>query len=154
LFTLFTLALIGKPTNRQLRSHHCHAHGGRPASPLRENLVIGRDKRNDPPGTSTYCGTANRGNKSLGALVCDIESVLMHRHNESPWEAVAPKGAEQAEPGVRNLDVIPKPELVFGLVGAVGTDLKLLTTLLTQQLARVGYKTSAIRLSELLKQLP
>ena len=78
----------------------------------------------------------------------------MTPRNELASEAVAPKGAEQAEPGVRNLDVIPKPELVFGLVGAVGTDLKILTTLLTQQLARVGYKTSAIRLSELLKQLP
>lgn len=31
-----------QPTNRLLRSHHCRAYGGRPASPLRENL--GRDR--------------------------------------------------------------------------------------------------------------
>ena len=47
---------------------------------------------------------------------------------------------------------ISKPELVVGLVGAVGTDLDLLTQVVEEELDSVGYKTSLIRLSELLLQ--
>ncbi len=45
-------------------------------------------------------------------------------------------------------------ELFIGLVGAVGTELDRLTTLLTQLLASVGYSSSPIRLSSLLRALP
>jgi len=45
---------------------------------------------------------------------------------------------------------IEKPELFFGLVGAVGTDLALVRELLTDQLARVGYKTELVKVTDLL----
>ena len=44
------------------------------------------------------------------------------------------------------------PELVFGLVGAVGADLDRLTDVLTEALASVGYKCQVIRLSSLLHE--
>jgi deoxycytidylate deaminase len=43
-----------------------------------------------------------------------------------------------------------KPELVFGLIGAVGTDLRAVETELTQRLTEVGYGVSSIRISELM----
>jgi hypothetical protein len=49
----------------------------------------------------------------------------------------------------RNLKTF-QPELFFGLVGAVGTDLKLVATVLEEELSRVSYKSEHIRLSQLL----
>lgn len=45
------------------------------------------------------------------------------------------------------------PELVFGLVGAVGSDLKAVTRTLTSELERVRYKVEEIHVSSLLHQL-
>ena len=53
-----------------------------------------------------------------------------------------------------HFDVIPKPELFIGLVGAVGSDLTLLSAALTEELEKVGYKATIIQLSKNLKQLP
>jgi deoxycytidylate deaminase len=47
----------------------------------------------------------------------------------------------------------PGPELVFGLVGAVGTDLGQVSQALSQQLSRVGYAAHEIRVSALLHSL-
>lgn len=46
------------------------------------------------------------------------------------------------------------PELIIGLVGAIGTDLDNLTRVLTAALARIGYTADSIRLSDLLQELP
>jgi len=47
------------------------------------------------------------------------------------------------------------PELIIGLVGAVGTDLDVVTTFLTDALAAVDYQSKpAIRLATLLRELP
>ena len=43
-------------------------------------------------------------------------------------------------------------ELVFGLVGAVGTDLDAVSDVLASELRRLGYKSELIRLSQLLKE--
>jgi len=45
----------------------------------------------------------------------------------------------------------PKPELFFGLVGAVGTDLDRVVSALTKALGAAEYRTETIRLSELLR---
>src|SRR5882724_12585534 len=45
------------------------------------------------------------------------------------------------------------PELVFGLIGAVGTDLQLVSQTLSQHLQRVGYASHEIRVSSLLHSL-
>jgi len=44
-----------------------------------------------------------------------------------------------------------RPELVFGLVGAVGSDLELVERALRDSLRTVGYETHLVRLSELVK---
>lgn len=48
---------------------------------------------------------------------------------------------------------LPGPELVFGLVGAVGSDLQAVTRTLTSELERVRYKVEEIHVSSLLHQL-
>jgi deoxycytidylate deaminase len=49
---------------------------------------------------------------------------------------------------------ISGPELVFGLVGAIGTDLDQVEGVLSEALRRVNYKPHVIRVSSLLHQLP
>ena len=44
------------------------------------------------------------------------------------------------------------PELFFGLVGAVGTDLRAIQNILSRELSAVGYLPHDIRLSSLLKE--
>ena len=79
--------------------------------------------------------------------------------------AKAPKRKRQAKKRQAKssdgaFSAIPKPELVFALVGAVGTELDLVTNVLQEELDNVGYKSSLVRLSELLplfeqyKELP
>jgi cytidine deaminase len=46
------------------------------------------------------------------------------------------------------------PELVIGLVGAIGTDLLTVESVLRERFSHIGYKVESIRLSELLKDLP
>jgi hypothetical protein len=48
---------------------------------------------------------------------------------------------------------MPGPELVFGLIGAVGTDLAAVSQMLAQQLRRVSYTSHEIRVSKLLHSL-
>jgi deoxycytidylate deaminase len=52
-----------------------------------------------------------------------------------------------------SLSAISGPELVFGLIGAVGTDLQLVSQTLSQHLGRVGYDSHEIRVSSLLHSL-
>jgi cytidine deaminase len=47
----------------------------------------------------------------------------------------------------------PKPELFFGLVGAVGTDLDKVVSTLTKALDAADYQTKSIRLSEMLRAI-
>ncbi len=47
-----------------------------------------------------------------------------------------------------------RAELVFALVGAVGTDLRLVGDLITQSLSRVGYTSERVRLSDLVVGRP
>src|SRR5712675_1077026 len=51
----------------------------------------------------------------------------------------------------RQKDSPKRPELVFGLVGAVGTDLTNVELLLTRELQNLGYSVHYIRLIHLLK---
>lgn len=46
------------------------------------------------------------------------------------------------------------PEIVIGLVGAVGTDLQGVEERLSQELRRVGYTPTTIRLSSLISKFP
>jgi deoxycytidylate deaminase len=50
-------------------------------------------------------------------------------------------------------DVNPKPELFFGLVGAVGTDLDKVFSVLARALAAADYQTEQVRLSEMLRAI-
>lgn len=54
---------------------------------------------------------------------------------------------------MNQLSALSGPELVFGLVGAVGSDLKAVTRTLTSELERVRYKVEEIHVSSLLHQL-
>jgi len=47
----------------------------------------------------------------------------------------------------------PKPELFFGLVGAVGTDLDKVVSALSKALSEADYQTKSIRLSEMLRAI-
>ena len=47
----------------------------------------------------------------------------------------------------------PKPELFFGLVGAVGTDLDKVVSALTKALSASDYQTKSIRLSDMLRAI-
>jgi len=51
------------------------------------------------------------------------------------------------------LRALPGPELVFGLIGAVGTDLAEVSRMLCEQLKRVNYVSYEIRVSKLLHSL-
>lgn len=46
-----------------------------------------------------------------------------------------------------------KPELFFGLVGAIGTDLQKVSNVLAQLLTEFGYNSTHIRLSALLDEI-
>ncbi len=46
------------------------------------------------------------------------------------------------------------PEIVFGLVGAIGTALDAVEDALSEALASVGYDCAPIKLSKLMKGLP
>jgi hypothetical protein len=48
---------------------------------------------------------------------------------------------------------LPKPELFFGLVGAVGTNLERVAAALSKALATADFDTTTIRLSDLLRGL-
>ncbi len=50
-----------------------------------------------------------------------------------------------------SLDPLPGPELVFGLVGPIGIDLKLVSRVLSQELRRVGYSAHELHLTDALK---
>jgi deoxycytidylate deaminase len=52
------------------------------------------------------------------------------------------------------LEPLPGPELFFGLVGPVGTNLDLVVEVLSNQLSQVKYISKQIRLSELLDDIP
>lgn len=54
---------------------------------------------------------------------------------------------------MNQLAALSGPELVFGLVGAVGSDLKAVTRTVTAELERVRYKVEEIQVSSLLHQL-
>jgi len=52
-----------------------------------------------------------------------------------------------------DLNPLPGPELVFGLIGPVGTDLELVSSVLASELLKVRYSTVLIRVSSLLHEL-
>jgi deoxycytidylate deaminase len=52
------------------------------------------------------------------------------------------------------LEPIEGPELVFGLVGAIGTDLDQVASVLSEALSLVNYRPHVVRVSALLHQLP
>jgi len=52
------------------------------------------------------------------------------------------------------LEPIEGPELVFGLVGPIGTDLDQVADVLSESLARVAYQSQIVHVSWLLHQLP
>ena len=51
------------------------------------------------------------------------------------------------------LQPVQGPELVIGLVGPIGTDLKLVQKILSEELEKVGYQSIDIQLTELLQAL-
>ncbi len=51
-------------------------------------------------------------------------------------------------------DAAAQPELVFGLVGPLGTDLTLVASRLSDALAQVRYRSEVFRLSRLMREIP
>ncbi len=66
-------------------------------------------------------------------------------------ESVVPKQESSSEVLVTSQEY-KGPELFFGLIGAVGTDLKNVESVLSRELQTVGYLPHSIRLSSLLKE--
>jgi len=52
------------------------------------------------------------------------------------------------------LPLAPAPELVFGLVGPIGVDLDLLTSILSDALKDVGYTSKTVRITKLMREIP
>jgi deoxycytidylate deaminase len=52
------------------------------------------------------------------------------------------------------LPLAPAPELIIGLVGPIGVDLDLAASLLTDALRDVGYETSSLRITQLMREVP
>jgi hypothetical protein len=52
------------------------------------------------------------------------------------------------------LPLAPAPELIFGLVGPIGVDLELVTSLLTDALRDVGYGATVLRISKIMREVP
>jgi hypothetical protein len=52
------------------------------------------------------------------------------------------------------LPLAPAPELVIGLVGPIGVDLDSVTTLLEDALHGVDYKVDALRVTQLMREIP
>lgn len=52
------------------------------------------------------------------------------------------------------LPLSPAPELVFGLVAPIGTDLELLTEVLSQSLREMNYLATEFRLTRLMREVP
>jgi cytidine deaminase len=52
------------------------------------------------------------------------------------------------------LPLAPAPELIFGLVGPIGVDLELVTGLLEDTLRDVGYDTTILRVTDLMREVP
>jgi hypothetical protein len=50
-------------------------------------------------------------------------------------------------------EIKPGPEVVFGLVGSVGTDLDFVSQCLSAALADVNYQSLTVRLSELMHEI-
>lgn len=63
-----------------------------------------------------------------------------------------PKGLENQETS-DPFEIQPGPELVFGLIGPLGIDLDQITQSLQDELKRVGYKSTVIRLSSILGRI-
>ena len=63
------------------------------------------------------------------------------------------KGGDKSRRATQGLAAVSGPELVFGLIGAVGTDLSQVSQALSQHLERVGYESHEIRVSSLLHSL-
>ena len=52
------------------------------------------------------------------------------------------------------LPLAPAPELVVGLVGPIGVDLDLLTTILSDALQTVQYSSKVLRITQLMREIP
>lgn len=63
------------------------------------------------------------------------------------------KSSNKSQRTSKPLEPLKGPELVFGLVGPIGTDLNMVTNVLTEELTRVGYKTVLIQISQLMHLL-
>jgi deoxycytidylate deaminase len=57
------------------------------------------------------------------------------------------------QPDESLLQPVSGPELVFGLVGPIGTDLQLVGEILTEELERVRYESALLRVSQIMHQL-
>jgi cytidine deaminase len=52
------------------------------------------------------------------------------------------------------LPLAPAPELIFGLVGPIGVDLELVTSLLSDALRDVAYNATTMRVTTLMREVP
>jgi hypothetical protein len=69
-----------------------------------------------------------------------------------PANRTEPANSAEGESSGRLLEPLPGPELVFGLVGPIGTDMKLVSRKLSEELKKVGYTAVEIRVSDSLKE--
>lgn len=76
----------------------------------------------------------------------------MPRKPKEPRTKASRKAPERGPVSKRVLEPIDGPELIIGLIGAVGTDLQVVIDVLKKELVEVGYGSECIRLSELLQE--
>lgn len=55
--------------------------------------------------------------------------------------------------GADNTPSLERPELVFGLIGPIGTDLEAVCTVLEQSISVAGYRTSVVRVSKQIESI-
>jgi deoxycytidylate deaminase len=92
----------------------------------------------------------NSGSVSLtvrGGSVYDVENIVNHRVKARRF------GDRCDRPAAIIADVMDGPELVIGLVGAIGTDLATVSDSLRRHLNSVGYFSSEIHVSHLLHDI-
>lgn len=61
--------------------------------------------------------------------------------------------AKRKQPAPIPLEALPNPELVFGVVGAIGADVDEVTNVLVDELSRVGYQAHVIHVSRLMYKI-
>lgn len=80
-------------------------------------------------------------------LPVDFDNIQEHQHSVEFPDNLSPDSCS----ATNSDNSKPYPDLIFGLIGAIGSDLAATEELLSRELAKVGYSSQLIKLSDLLR---